>query len=80
MGFISGAHLMELVHPTPAAQPSGTAMPSLEHAPLATSTTHSRTPRGDHKASGRQEIFRCKTQVSRAITKRVVSFIGPADR
>ena len=37
-------------------------------------------PRGDHKASGRQEIFRCKTQVSRAITKRVVSFIGPADR
>ena len=37
-------------------------------------------PRGDHKASGRHEIFRCKTQVSRAIMKRVVSFIGPADR
>ena len=37
-------------------------------------------PRGDHKASGRHEIFRCKTQVSRAIMKRVVSFIGPSDR
>ena len=37
-------------------------------------------PRGDHKASGRHEIFRCKTQVSRAIMKRVVSFIGPAGR